>query len=368
MQSFVLPTLYKQTASGGAQQWTVSVVLENTTPVIVVEYGKVGGKLKIDKHRILKGKNVNRSNQTTPYEQALKEATARWSRKKDREAYDEQLKTAVTKKALKPMLAHTYEAHGCKINWGKLVHIQPKLDGHRCLAFKECDNVTLVSRRGTVIQSLPHVVADLKSVMKNGDIYDGELYCHELTLNQIGSLIKKASEDSKKIEFHSYDVVGSTPFSVRFADLQMESRLADSVVVVPTKIVKSADAALEEFTLFVDSGYEGAMIRHGDEPYRHGVRSSSLLKMKSFKDDEFKIVGYREGKGKCEGMAVFYCETDAGNRFEVLAPGTHEQKKDAWQNRDSYVGKFMTVEFQYMTNTATPVPFPAVAKGLKQDV
>lgn len=366
MKTFSLPTLYREASSGAVQQWTVSVAIENDIPVILVEYGKVGGKKKIDRQKVHSGKNIGRSNETTPYEQAVSEATSRWNRKKDREAYDENIVSSRAKRAVKPMLAHVYEKHSEKVDWSKPVFVQPKLDGHRCLAFKDNGRVSLLSRRGTAIDTLPHIVSDLNKTMEDGQVFDGELYCHTLSLNQIGSLIKKASDESELVEFHCYDVVENLPFSSRMALLLVD--FGPSLRAVETKRVYSEEEASEQFALFVEDGYEGAMLRHGDDPYKPGARSTSLLKLKSFQDSEFVIIGYREGKGTCEGMAVFYCQTDAGHRFEVLAPGTHEQKKEAWENRDSFVGKYVTVKYQYLTNTATPVPFPAVAKCIRDDV
>lgn len=62
-------------------------------------------------------------------------------------------------------------------------------------------------------------------------------------------------------------------------------------------------------------------------------------------------------------MAVFECVTADGNPFDVTAPGTHDEKRAYWNNKDQYTGKRLTVKYQTMTNTEAPVPFLPVAKG-----
>ena len=87
--------------------------------------------------------------------------------------------------------------------------------------------------------------------------------------------------------------------------------------------------------------------------------------MKSFVDAEFTIVGAREGKGPYAGMAVFECVTDAGHKFDVTAPGSHEEKRAAWDNHAEHIGEQLTVKYQKFTDTDEPVPFLPVAKGFK---
>lgn len=71
------PILYKKTSTGKIQQWTISV-FEN---VIRTEYGQVGGKLQVATDEVEYGKNIGRSNETTPHEQAKTEAKSAWEKK-----------------------------------------------------------------------------------------------------------------------------------------------------------------------------------------------------------------------------------------------------------------------------------------------
>ena len=106
------------------------------------------------------------------------------------------------------------------------------------------------------------------------------------------------------------------------------------------------------------------MLRYGNDTYAAGERSQTILKLKSWKDAEFQIVSVAEGRGTMAGMAIFKCVTDKDHPFDVLAGGTHVQKQKAWNDRDRWVGRLITVEFAAYTNTETPVPWhPRVKKG-----
>ena len=74
LQMTVHPTLYKRNSNGSTQQWTISV--EGST--IVKEYGQVGGALQLATDLISEGKNIGRSNETTPEQQAQAEALSQW--------------------------------------------------------------------------------------------------------------------------------------------------------------------------------------------------------------------------------------------------------------------------------------------------
>ena len=65
-----LPTLYKRNANGSIQQWTLYV----TGSAITTAYGQVGGRIQMTTDVITEGKNLGRSNATTPEQQAQLEA------------------------------------------------------------------------------------------------------------------------------------------------------------------------------------------------------------------------------------------------------------------------------------------------------
>jgi hypothetical protein len=77
--TFKLPTLYKTTATGAIQEWTIRVDKSGEDGVIVTRWGQTDGEIQETKDRVTEGKNLGKANATTAYEQACAEAQAKWT-------------------------------------------------------------------------------------------------------------------------------------------------------------------------------------------------------------------------------------------------------------------------------------------------
>ena len=373
------PTLYKQTSKGKIQQWTISVSKATVTTI----YGLVDGKLQTTIDIVKEGKNIGRSNETTPATQAEAETLSSYEGKL-KEGYVEDAKLAASTKntlgAVEPMLAHPIEN---KLKYVKFPALaQPKLDGARCLAIMIDGTVTLWSRTQKKYLSTPHLIEEIEKTFgryKNL-ILDGELYNHAYKhdFNTIMSLIKREDvhENHELVQFHIYDVVGEGNWTKRTSilsklDLAPKNGVAEIAAKlrnnycfrVETIDVKSQDGLEEYQADCVERGYEGCMYRAMDGLYEH-KRSSGLLKVKDFKDDEFKIVDVEEGSGKLMGrVGAFYCELPDGRTFKAKPMGTLDHVKDLWKNKKDCIGKMATVKYQNLTPDGVP-RFP-VLKGIR---
>lgn len=359
------PTLYKHTVGEGTQEWNIAVEQQGNHGVLVIRYGLQNGKKQEQRDVVKQGKNLGKKNETSPYEQAVLEAEARFKKQIERKHYGLTVEESAGKRALAPMLALPYEKHAKKVDWGT-TWAQPKLDGFRCLARREGNEITLTSREGKPITTMSHVVETLKFVMKDGDTFDGELYHHEMEFEQIASAIKKQKETSESIVYNVYDYVADRPFAERIRKIFGQlNRLGSGNAVVPveTNRVLGEDDLTELQRRYIDTGLEGAMLRHGDAGYEAGKRSATLLKVKTFKDAEFPVTGFRVGKGD---IAIFVCKTADGHPFEVTAPGSLVEKRKYLQQAENYVGKMLTVKYQDFTATEQPVPRFPVAKAFRE--
>lgn len=364
----VLPTLYKRTSGGGVQVWNMTILPHNDDAGILhVEYGLQGGKQQVQEETIHKGKNAGKKNATTGYQQAVAEGKARWEKQLTRKGYGETVEASAATRAISPMLAHPYDKKTGKIDW-TTAYAQPKFDGFRLLATCTADGkVTLRSREGKPMPALIHIVEYLEKnpPIDEGEplILDGEAYCHGFSLPQISSACKKAGELTPRIRYHVYDVVlPNASFEDRH--LYIQDLFEDDTIVKTVKTVKVRSEAdlMRCQAEFVGEGYEGAMLRYGNVGYEAGKRSSHLLKVKTFQDDEFVVVDYKFGRGKYEKTPIFVCETEAGHNFDVTAPGTMEEKEILGAYAAQCVGQMLTVKYQYLTKTGEPVPFLPVAK------
>jgi ATP-dependent DNA ligase len=370
------PKLLKKTTGGGTQEWEIWVEkLPNGHGRIVTRYGLEDGKKQESSDTVSVGKNAGKKNATTPYEQACAEAQSQWEMKKTRKGYGDTVEESAGVRGASPMLAHKYQDHAKKIDWAT-AFAQPKLDGFRCLVRVEGGAVTLTSRENQPLNALEHLRKEIAAAahriaaISDGRplVFDGELYAHGLSINQISSACKKRSDLTEKILFHSYDVLlPDEPYHERSSLVsRFVSELASPLVgSVETVKVRSENDLMICQRDFIERGYEGAMLRHGKAGYEAGKRSAGLLKVKTFVDGEFKIVDYKFGRGGYAEVPIFVCVTDDGHTFDVTAQGTMAEKKAIGKVAKGCIGRLLTVKYQYMTKTAEPVPFFPVAKGFR---
>lgn len=376
-----LPTLYKKSGVGKMQEWTIGT----EGNVIVTSWGQVGGKLQETRDVIKSGKNIGRSNATTPEQQAEAEARSTWE-KKLKKGYCEDSGAAsagevsdVIEGGIWPMLAHRFDKYGDKIKWPAFV--QPKFDGHRCIAMVDEKGIcTLWSRTRKQINTMPHIVKAIEALGARGVAFDGELYTHAYKDNfeAITKLIKRdePAEGHEVVEYHIYDLCTTTTYDVDAGffvrHLALRGFLAKAsrpLVKVETVEVADESEAIEAFERFVAQGYEGAMLRNKSGAYvQHpSKRSYDLLKIKEFDDAEFEIVGVIEGRGKLAGHGIFVCQTAKGAQFEVKMKGDTAALKDYLKNPKKYVGRQLTVQYQGLTNKSGVPRFP-VGLRLREDI
>lgn len=369
------PRLFKHTAKEGTQVWDIRVEDIKGVPHIVISHGLLDGKQQLSKEPILKGKNTGKKNETSPQQQAINEAQSRWEIKLSRKGYGRTVEDSAAVRWASPMLALPYEKQNKKVDWATSF-AQPKLDGFRMMARLKNGKVEITSRENQPLDALVHLRKEIESVKFHVSgidasevVFDGEAYCHGMSLNEISSACKKKSDLSKKIQFHVYDaMLGTADFQTRnlFVKDFLDAASSERLVSVETVKVRSESDLMVCQKDFMEQGYEGAMLRHGNVGYQAGKRSAHLLKVKTFQDDEFEVVDFKMGRGKYDGVPIFTCQTEDGDPFDVTAPGTMDEKKAMGKKAKEYVGKKLTVKYQYMTKTSEPVPFLPVALRFRE--
>lgn len=362
--------LFKAAVGEGAPQvWDIRVEEIPGGGEIVIVHGKEGGKLQEKREKILKGKNPGKKNETTPYQQAVNEATSRHEKQLSRKGYGLTVEASAGVRGESVMLAQHFEDHAKKVDW-PTAFAQPKLDGFRLRAKFVDGKVELFSRENQPVAGMGHIAEALQAKWAKAGTtefqLDGEAYAHGMALNSISSGFKKKSAVSEKMEYHVYDCMApKLPFRERITLVKelVDAIGSDYVSSVETIKVRSEHDLMHAQKRFLEEGFEGAMLRAGLAGYEPGKRSQTLLKAKVWKDDEFKIVDMKRAR---DGSAVYMCDTKAGHTFEVTAPGTMEEKKAQWEaGAGAHLGKKLTIRFAYYTKTDKPVPFQPVAVAFR---
>lgn len=360
-----LPTLYGISSTGKVKQWEIYVEIIDNLPWITTEYGYLDGETQITSTVVKEGKNLGRSNQTTPVEQAKAEATAKWN-KKQLENYRETIPTEDSI-ALLPMLAQKYEDKKHKIIWP--CYGQPKLNGVRCLASIKDGKVTFTSRKNKTYKMLKHVEKELLTVFEGEElVLDGEIFHPELGFQEIIRRVKRektdrADIDHVKLQYWIYDVLLDVRYSERWnylSSFDHPTRLTKHLKILETTTLKDEQELIEFNRSNLNAGFEGSMVRNGWGLYRPDYRSPDLLKYKlaSFQEEDFEIVGGVSAKGRDYGTVVFICKTADGKEFSVRPKGTVEQRGLWLDDIEELKGKLLTVRFQEWSEDRIPI-FPS---------
>lgn len=341
-------TLYCVTATGAINEWIVYAEGE----FVITVWGQQGGAQQRTQYKA-EPKNTGKKNATTAEEQAVKEAKALWTKQK-KQKYFESVDEASSSDAIKPMLAKNYQDHKKKLMWPTTG--QAKLDGVRNVSYWLDGGVRLQSRKGEAY-NVPHIKAELERVLPKGLVLDGELYAHGVSLQNITALVTKNRPESMKLRYHVYDVVMEGTWPER--DKVRRQFFADNpnlefIIQHDSRECASDEDVLQAEKDFVEMGYEGAIVRAHDGLYKQGHRSDKLLKVKSFQDSEYKIIGWKTGKGKDETTPVFRCVTEAGVEFDVRPMGTLAEREEMLRQAPELIGQYMKCKYFDLTDGGCP--------------
>jgi len=377
-----MTTFYKRNKNNQKiQVWTIELHEDGKYRTLE---GYQDGVITTNEWTICSPKSVGKKNETTAYQQAIKEAQAKIVKKQEN-AYTEDIREIDNVEMyFEPMLAH-------KFNKGDVIKetvlSQPKLDGIRNVC-KKSGNFT---RKGKPQPAIPHIYESLQSIFEEYPdlVIDGELYNHELRddFNQITSIARKQKptaadlENSrKKIQFHVYDVcfleAPETPIEYRLSFIEDILADFDYIEVVPTEIVETQERLNELYGEYIGEGFEGQMIRAIGTVYDN-KRSNSLLKRKTFFDKEFRLLDVEEGKGNWAGKAKkVYCGNidgtpfaDGSMYFKAGIKGNFAYCLDLLENKEKYIGKHFNIRYPEYTRLESGelnVPRFGVSYGVRE--
>ena len=287
------PVLYAIDKNGKIKVWKAAVLQSSTVKTVGatsrITHGYLDGKHQIAYRDYNTGKNIGRSNETTPLAQCISETQRKWTDKKEKEAYSE------TKPAdcgegygdisgnfgydgddvhsddgpFLPMLAQTFNPADAIVSGGASVSkkkkvitfpcfVQPKLDGLRCVSYSTHGGgggVALQSRTGAFFTGLPHIAAALRPYLSQHPniVIDGELYTDQMPFEELAGLIKKKkitdddTERLKKVKYHVYDIydrkLPEMPYSERLGVLAAAVRrcgcVANDTLTASGRILRS---------------------------------------------------------------------------------------------------------------------------------
>jgi DNA ligase-1 len=360
--------------------WKIEIQEKDNIYSIITSHGQLNGKKVSHSKDILEGKGKK-----TILEQCIQDATRKWINKKEKELYSEKLdENEPLQNSVRPMLANTFsfdvyskKSRAFKIDFP--AYVQRKYDGIRCIAYIKNGEVVLESRKGIQFQNFNLLKDELKHLFNNlhdNFYFDGELYTDKFDFETTSGLIrlheKKCKETDialiNKIEYHIYDFIDMNNQSMIYSDryISLNNIMNNELNLckrVETILVDKLEEVKTYHDSFVQSGFEGIMIRDKNGIYELNKRSKYLQKFKEFLEEEFKIVGFHEGTSDEKGAIVWDCINKDNQKFAVRPKGTFEIRKKLFEEGDKHIGKLLTVIFQEYSTDGIP-RFP-VGKGIR---
>ena len=206
---------------------------------------------------------------------------------------------------------------------------------------------------------------------------DGELYVHLFPLHAIVSLVARLQIMAGSVEFHISDVLAGDRTARAWrdgrSDIEALEQNAAAMGCGAIRFVKTTTASTRAdvdrlHDEFVAAGYEGAILHAPDAGYAPGARSAALLKYKRFDDGEFEIVGTTSAHGTDAGCVVWQCATETGRIFEVVPAWPDDERRSAFANAGSFLGRMLTVSFCGRTAAGMPRCASGIALRATQDL
>ena len=342
--------LYGKDKKDGYKIWMVSA----KDNVITITHGKMDGKLQ-EKTEVISGKNLGKANETTSEQQAVLEAESRYKKQLDkgyRPTLDE-----LEDLPILPMLAKDFHKEGHRVVWP--CYGSRKLDGLRCLAIRHTDRIELRSRGGKEY-NVQHIQDELMSIMKDGDMLDGELYIPGKELEEISSAVKRASNpDHAVLQYWVFDAPEEgRPFKNRLTTVESipERAPLKNVRIVPHEVVSDEDHMRKLHKQYVSEGYEGIMLNNMFGEYLSGPsRSEDIQKYKEMIDEEFKVVGVEKDRND---NAILICFDGTANAHFNVTFGDFAKRKHQFEHPEEYAGKWLTVAYQKRYKDSRLPQFP----------
>lgn len=377
----MITKLYSKNKSGKLLEWTITTLPVNEdghVPIQIV-FGQVGGKLQTKLRYVKSGKNKGKVNETTVESQAELELGYLVQKQLD-QGYVDDIEKYVEPK--RPQLAHKYKDKKHLVKFvsdeadpNKKYYGSKKLNGIRCFIFiKNGEVVSFESRTGKEFKFFNHIAKDI--LVDNAEdksfILDGELFNPDIPFEVICSLVNSddytsVDYDGKTyttdmIQFHCYDYIGtdeSLGYYQRFISNTALDTFGDSFIVVQNVIIDSEEFMIDLTKEWMAEGYEGLMLRYAETAYEFGRRSVSLLKIKLFESDEFKILNIFLAENDST-KTMFTLENHFGlseeyKTFDCSIKGNKEYNLQYYNNLQSYLGKWCTVTYQALSSYNVPL-------------
>lgn len=266
----------------------------------------------------------------------------------------------------------------CKIKTGEWFSLSQKLNGNRCVFV----NGKMMSRQGKEFTGLDHILSDIKKIVADSIVLDGELVGkNEEGLSDSANFQKSTgianSKDADKtsLKYVIFDTLpldefqqGKSEYTYKIRrqlllELKemIEKHNLQNIEVVQMFYEGTDQTEIDKWLDYCEEhDYEGCMVNL-DNPYEC-KRVKSLQKVKAFKDIDLRCISVNEATtGKYKGtLGSIACKYKNGT-VDVGSGFSDEQRDYYFNNPNEIVGKIVTVKYKEATtnkNGGESLQFP----------
>lgn len=242
------------------------------------------------------------------------------------------------------------------------VFVEPKLDGLRLIAIKENGKVTLYTRNGSLINTLPSITKILEDAENYDDIVlDGEIMGESWNESASVVMSHKHNKDDSNMIYNVFDIVFLENWRKQEFDLSFEDRRfnlesvvnnlikSDKIKLVPSTLINNENELRNFYIKYLNENFEGVMLKDPNAKYVW-KRSKAIMKLKPVSTHEGIVVDWIEGKRgtKREGMFGGFTVLFPNGVTTNVASGFNDKLKAEIQleGPDSYVGTIVECEAQ----------------------
>lgn len=192
---------------------------------------------------------------------------------------------------------------------------EPKFDGERCLAFRNGDDVRLMTRNKKQVNDTYPELVDALTAQQAGDfVVDGEVVAFDRGVTSFARLQRRiqvsdpdeARASGVPVYFYVFDVLHADGHDTTGLTLRERKSLLRRLLSFddPLRYTTHRRAEGEHFwDQARQKGWEGVIAKRADAPYQHG-RTSDWQKFKCENAQEFVIGGYTDPRGSRVGFGA----------------------------------------------------------------
>jgi len=286
--------------------------------------------------------------------------------------------------SFKVMLADNKQPDLDKITYPKW--IKPKIDGFRAVWIP---NVGFIGRNGKPIRNsklnthFKGLAYEVKGYVLDGELDSTEWHGQADSFNKITSILNSEDKDvPEHIRYTVYDCIPLADWTAQahaqgyakrmeevpeiilnvsehypttedwFSDDASFRESYSPVVEIPSIPIKNRKELDKWYKYYLNSGYEGIMIKDLKAPYhwkRVSVNSQVMLKLKPSITHDLKVTGFEEGEGKFKGMLGKLLVDFNGVEVGVGTGLTEANRVKIWSNKKAYLGQIAEVKGMEVT-------------------